>query len=99
MSKYEIRYIEEAIIDLTDIFEYYKSTDIKYANRILDKLDNRICILKTFPTIGKVFSHPNLINNHRIVHFDDYLIIYIIIDNILEIRRVIHCKRDYINFI
>ncbi|MBI5418369.1 type II toxin-antitoxin system RelE/ParE family toxin [Candidatus Poribacteria bacterium] len=94
--KYKIHYLPCAQKDLTEIIEYIKIDSPNEALDMLTKIDNAILKLKNFPFIGKIPKDNRLrYLNYRILIIDHYLVFYVIINNEVEIRRILHGKRDY----
>ena len=52
MSKYGIRYTSLAVDDLDLAFSYIAQENLQAANELLDKLENAILQLQSFPYLG-----------------------------------------------
>ena len=96
---YKIIYIETALNDLEEIIIYVKDRNKSYVDKFINSLDNKINQLKQFPFMGKSYMNVRLHDEYRTINIDQYLVFYVIIDDIVEIRRIIHEKRDYNRFI
>ncbi len=95
-NKYEIEYLPSAQKDIIDIVDYIKLDNPSAALNFVDKLDDSISKLADFPLIGIVPKDSRLqLLNYRMLIVDNYLVIYVLKDNTVEIRRVIHGKRKY----
>lgn len=95
-KKYEIKYLPIAEKDLTEILEYIQLDDPIAAIKFLDQIDNSISKLEDFPFMGKVPNDLRLESlNYRILIVENYLVFYVVQDDIVEIRRVLHGKRKY----
>jgi toxin ParE1/3/4 len=95
-KKYIIEYLPIAEKDLTEIIEYVQLDSPQSALNLLDEIDNTISKLEDFPNIGKIPKDARLqYLNYRILIVSSYLVFYVVKDNIVEIRRILHGKRKY----
>lgn len=95
-KKYSIKYLPIAEKDLTEIIEYVKLDSPQSALSLLDEIDITILKLEDFPFIGKIPKDSRLqLLNYRILIVSSYLVFYVVNDNIVEIRRILHGKRKY----
>jgi len=95
-NKYEIEYLPLAVSDLTDIFEYLKLDSPQATLKLLDHIDKSILQLEDFPYIGVAPKEQRLVNlGYRMLIVENYLVFYVVLDNKVEIRRVIYGKRKY----
>lgn len=94
--KYSIEYLPIAEKDLTEIIEYVTLDSPQSALNLLDEIDNTILKLEDFPYIGKIPKDSRLqLLNYRILIVSSYLVFYVVKDDIVEIRRILHGKRNY----
>ncbi|OBY78605.1 plasmid stabilization protein [Paenibacillus sp. KS1] len=96
--RYKLRYLRRAQLDLIEIVQYISEELVapEAASKLVDKIDKAILTLEQFPFAGHVYySNPKLNDEHRMLIVDQYLIFYVILNDIVEIRRVIYGKRDY----
>lgn len=95
-KKYIIEYLLIAEKDLTEIIEYVQLDSPQSALNLLDEIDSTISKLEDFPYLGKMPRDARLqYLNYRILIVSSYLVFYVVKDNIVEIRRIIHGKRKY----
>jgi plasmid stabilization system protein ParE len=95
-KKYSIEYLPIAEKDLTGIIEYVNLDSPQSALLLLDEIDNTILKLELFPYIGKVPKDSRLqLLNYRILIVSSYLVFYVVKDDIVEIRRILHGKKNY----
>lgn len=95
-KKYRIEYLSIAERDLTEIIEYIKLDSPQSAIDLLDDIDKTISNLEYFPYIGKLPKDSRLqYLNYRILVVNSYLVFYVVTDDIVEIRRILHGKRKY----
>jgi len=95
-GKYEIRYLPAAQQDLTDILDYIKLDNLSAAHKLIQDIDTAISALEEFPNMGAPLSDMRLRSlNYRALIIGNYLVFYVIKDEIVEIRRILHGKRKY----
>lgn len=95
-KKYEVRYLLAAQQDLTDILNYIRQDNPTAAYKLIQEFDKVVSGLEEFPNIGVIPKDLRLKSlNYRMLVIDNYLVLYIIKDHIIEIRRIIHGKRKY----
>lgn len=96
---YKIEYLPIAEEDLYNIIQYIILDNPNAALAMADKLDQSISILELFPNSGTI---PNDIRlqalNYRMLVVDPYLVFYVVLNDTVEIRRILHGKRKY-NFL
>ena len=95
-KKYIIEYLSIAEKDLTEIIKYVQLDSPKSALNLLEELDNSISQLEDFPYMGKTPKDTCLqYLNYRILIVSSYLVFYVVKNDIMEIRRILHGKRKY----
>lgn len=97
-KEYKLRYLRLALTDLQDIIDYVSNelTAPDAANDLLDKFDEAIARLELFPFSGPIARNMNgLKDEYRSLVVENYIVFYVVLDNIVEIRRVLHGKRKY----
>jgi addiction module RelE/StbE family toxin len=95
-KKYKIEYLPSSAKDLTEIVDYIKIDSPQSALNFLDKIDESISRLEQFPFIGVIPKDIRLQSlGYRILIIDNYLVFYVVFDDIVEIRRIISGKRKY----
>lgn len=93
---YRIRYLPIAVRDMEDIFDHICQDDRDAAVGLLDKMDTAISKLADFPMLGVISNDPHLDRKgYRILIVEEYLIFYVVEENAVEIRRVLHGRRKY----
>ena len=96
MKKLKIHYLSIAEKDITNIIDYINKDNPNAALKLIDKIDSRIKELRNFPEIGKIPSDQRLKKlGYRILIIDNYLVFYVIKNQEIEIRRILHGKRKY----
>ncbi|QGP92813.1 ParE toxin of type II toxin-antitoxin system, parDE [Neomoorella glycerini] len=96
MAKHKIVYLAQAQEDLLDIFDYIRRERPQAAERILQLFDKKISHLADFPLMGCRPRDERLKKlGYRVLIVDNYLVFYVVKENMVEIRRVIHGRRRY----
>jgi toxin ParE1/3/4 len=81
-----------AIADLNDVTDYFAEHNIDAGERLLDDFSKKCRYLTQFPFMGRSYSE---IRSHlRGLPMQNYIIFYRIIDNGIEIMRIIKGDRD-----
>ncbi len=95
-KKFTIEYLPIAQNDLLNIFEYIFLDNPSAAEQFVNKIDKSILKLESFPELGVVPKDDRLgLLGYRMLVIDNYLAFYVIKDQIIEIRRIIHGKRKF----
>ena len=96
MGKYRVEYLPLAAADVEEIFEYIATDAPEIAVELLDKFDASILHLESFPEMGTVAKNRRLANKgYRLLVIEDYLVFYVVLGDIVEIRRIVSGKRNY----
>ena len=100
MEKYDIKIYPAAKKDMIRIVEYINELSPKAAEEQYDRLVAGILSLKYMPrrcsTLKNNFFSKK---GYRFLRINNYLVIFIVSKNIVEIRRIIYCKQNYDFFI
>lgn len=92
----EIRWLNDAKLDLKDIFDYISRDSKRYAQRQIDKIFERTQILTSQLRAGKVVEEINKPEIRELIE-GNYRIIYRIIDEeTVDIVMIHHGARDLI---
>jgi toxin ParE1/3/4 len=83
-----------ALVDLVEIWNYLAERNIGAADRIVGRLHERCDTLANNPGFGS--KHPDLRPDLRLSSCEGYVIIYRIVDDMIEVTRVFHGSRDWI---
>jgi toxin ParE1/3/4 len=98
-KKYDIKYLPIAEQNLTEIIEYVMLDNPDAAINLLNQLDQSISQLEFFPFQGVTPKDLRLQSlNYRMLIVNNYLIFYVVLGGMIEIRRILHGKRKY-NFL
>ena len=94
-----IVYLEPAKRDLERFREFMRSNDLteKRNNHILNGMIDAIAILKGNPKLGFSFgARHGYATPYRGFITDPYIVVYEIVGNDIEVRRIYHQREDYI---
>ena len=92
----EIIYLPSAEKDLEDIFDYICLDNPDAAYETLLKFDTSISNLSIFPLSGVIPEDIRLQTlKYRMLIVNNYIVFYVFKENVVEIRRVLHGKRQY----
>ena len=97
-SNYNIRYSPLFYKDLNKIILYIKNelNNIEAANDLLNEIENSILNRITLPTSYEPYmSSKERKNVYYRVYVKNYIIFYVVIDNVMEVRRILYGKRDF----
>lgn len=83
---------QPAIKDLENIVDYFSRNNLKAGENFIDEFEKKCQYLAQFPNIGR--SYDDLKQSLRGLNFDKYIIFYRIIDDGIEIVRVVSGYRD-----
>ena len=83
---------QPAIKDLENIVDYFSKNNLKAGEKFINGFEKKCQYLAQFPKMGR--SYDDLKQSLRGLNFDKYIIFYRIIDDGIEIVRVVSCYRD-----
>jgi len=95
-TKYKIEYLPIAQSDLNEIFDYIQIDAPESAMDVLNEFDSKITLLSSFPQMGTIPKDERLMRlGYRMLVIRNYVVFYVITEDVIEIRRVIHGNRNY----
>jgi len=92
-----LEYSEQSIVDLDNIIEYIAKDSKNRAAQYIDKMKSKIELLIHAPNIGVACKTKKINQNCRILIFEGYLIFYIMIEDSIQIKRVLHSSVNYVD--
>ena len=96
MPEHKIHYLPVAQRDLQEILEYIRLDNPSAALDLLSRFDEAIAKLSVFPYMGSMPKDLRLKHlGYRTLVIGNYLVFYVLINDIVEIRRIIQGKRRY----
>ncbi|MBU9713530.1 type II toxin-antitoxin system RelE/ParE family toxin [Evansella tamaricis] len=99
---YKLQYLPLALKDLREITDYITDTHKapEAAMDFLDALHDSISMLQKFPYSYKIYqSIQPLENEYRLLPAKNYVVFYIVKEEVVEIHRVVYGKMDLTKFI
>ena len=100
MDKHRVEYLPIAVADLDEIFIFIADNSLQAAMELIDRIDASIAGLESFPEMGLIAKPPRLARKgYRVLIVDDYLVFYVLLDDIVEIRRIVSGKRNYAHLV
>lgn len=95
-KKLPIKYLPSAAQDIADIIDYVSLDNPSAVLNLLNQFDESISILAYFPLSGPIPKDNRLqLLNYRLLIIQSYIVFYIVHNDFVEIRRVLHAKRKY----
>jgi toxin ParE1/3/4 len=92
----EIEYLPVAVRDVHEIFDYIRKDDPDAAGAFIERFDKAVGKLSDFPHLGVEPKDDRLrIMGYRMLVIDNYLVFYVVKEDAVEVRRVVHGKRRY----
>jgi len=88
----EITVSKRARQDLIDIWRYIAADNPGAADKLLDTLDDKIDLLVDHPLLGP--ARPDIAPDLRYLISENYLILYRVLRESVEIVRVLHGARN-----
>lgn len=99
-NKHSIVYLPIAVQDIEELFDYIKLDSPKNAAQVLKRFDTEISKLAEFPLLGSTIKDPFIAAlGYRVLVIEPFLVFYIVADNNVEIRRILHGSRQYIDLL
>jgi toxin ParE1/3/4 len=78
--------------DLQEIWLYIAAENVEAADRILDQIGVRLERLTEHPEMGP--ARPDIAADMRILPAENYLILYRLLDGIVEVVRIVDGRRN-----
>ena len=93
---YRVEYLPVARDDLLEIFDYICRDNPTAAEEFIERIDKAISKLTNFPGLGVVPKDQRLqLLGYRMLIIDNYMAFYVVEEDVVEIRRIVHGKRRY----
>lgn len=101
-NKYNLRYLPKFEEDLNEIIYYivYKLHSPESALRLVDKIENSILERQNCPLSFEPFqSNRRRKHPYYRIYVDNFIVYYVVIENVMEVRRVLYKSRNTDNLI
>ena len=100
MKDYNLKILPSAGQDMNEMVEYLNTFDYQTAITIYDEIIESIKSLRKFPDRFPYVRIPELrAKGYRFIIVKRYIVFYVVKKGIVEIRRVLHEKRNYIELL
>jgi plasmid stabilization system protein ParE len=100
MVEYNIEILPAARKDMKEMVEHLNRFDYQTAIGIYNEITDSIKSLKKFPDRFPHVKVPQLrAKGYRFISVKRYIVFYVVRSRTVEIRRVLHEKRNYINIL
>lgn len=97
--QYRIEYLPVAQKDLAEIINFIQMDNPGAALDFLNQVDETVSNLKNFPYMGQIPKDNRLqYLRYQMLIVKSHLIFYVVNDDVVEIRRILHGRRKY-NFL
>ena len=96
-DEYEIVYLPQARLDINEILNYIldKLKNPTAAERFIDNLEKKIENLAHHPYICAIYKWNHKFDyEYRQIFVGNYMVFYVMMENFVEIHRVIHTTRN-----
>lgn len=90
MSNYSLT--DQAIEDINEICDYLSGFNLESANQFLNTIEQKCQVLVQFPNMGRIYAE--LLPELRGISVNPYIIFYRLIEDEVEIIRVVNGYRD-----
>lgn len=88
-----IRWMQGALEDLRDIYNYMKRDSLEYATFMKNRFFELVSVLPQFPNIGRKVPEYDDVSIREII-FRNYRIIYHLLTEYIDILAVRHARRS-----
>ncbi|MEG2529956.1 MAG: type II toxin-antitoxin system RelE/ParE family toxin [Anaerovoracaceae bacterium] len=96
MAEYKIIIYKTAQNDVKDIIDYLNTLSEQAALKYYDLLVEKIHSLSDMPQRCPLSRDPQLkIRGYRSLLVENYIVLYVIKDDVVQIRRILYAHRQY----
>lgn len=96
MEQYEVRIFPSAQQDLLDVIDYLNTLSKEAALNYYDRLTREISSLRIMPErCPRPRDLALAAKGYRYLAVGNYLVFYVVVGNIVQIRRILYARRDY----
>ena len=96
MEQYEVRIFPSAQQDLLDVIDYLNTLSKEAALNHYDRLTSEISSLRIMPErCPRPRDLALAAKGYRYLAVGNYLVFYVVVGNIVQIRRILYARRDY----
>lgn len=96
MGKYKVLIFPAAKRDLQEIIDYINDQSSFDNYQLYDEIAAQIASLEELPFRFPLTKNPVLrLKGYRVLPIHSYLVFYVVINDQIQIRRILHGKRHY----
>jgi plasmid stabilization system protein ParE len=96
MERYDVKILRAAQDDLSEIVDYLNTLSPQAAFRYYDMIVDGIMSLSEMPERCPLVRDARLrMRGYRFLVVESYMVFFVILDNIVQIRRILYGKRQY----
>lgn len=96
MEKYKLLIFPAAKRDLQEVIDYINEQSLSDAYDLNDDITARVAATAELPLRYPLMKNPILrLKGYRVLPVQSYLIFYVVINDQVQIRRILHGKRHY----
>jgi toxin ParE1/3/4 len=89
----EVRWLEDALADVTEIYRYVAADDPRAAAGVVERIQSSIRLLADLPHRGRPGRWPG--TRELVIPGTPYLVPYRVTSDLIEILRVFHSARRW----
>ena len=98
MRKIDILPIAES--DIAEILDFVAKENRSAAEHLLNNLEKSISLLANQPMLGSIpKDHALAATGIRFLVVGNFLVFYVVMPKKIQVRRVLHSKRDYMSLL
>ncbi len=96
MTKYKVLIFPTAKRDLREIIDYINEQSFMEGTKLYDEIVERVASLAELPFRYPLLKNPVLREKgYRALVVHSYLVFYVVKDDEVQVRRILHGKRQY----
>lgn len=85
---------------MAEIVDYLNTLSSQAALRYYDLLTEKITSLSSMPERCPLVRDVQLrLRGYRFLVVENYLVFFVIIDTVVQVRRILYCRRQYESFL
>ena len=89
----EVRWLDDALADITEIYRYVAADDPRAAARVVERIQSSIRLLADLPHRGRPGRWPG--TRELVIPGTPHIVPYRVKSNLIEILRVFHSARRW----
>lgn len=101
-SKYTLRYLPKYVEDLNEIVDYiiHKLKNVTAANNFVDEVERAILKRLSNPESFEPYKSAKYRKHtYYRIQVKNFTIFYVVIEDVMEVRRIIYSRRDLIKLL